>query len=71
MVDDQATFGLTTAEVAARFRTAPGTVRYWRHTGFGPKGIRVGRRVLYPLAEIERWERSLVAGAADPTVGAA
>lgn len=37
---------LTTDEVAERFRTSPSTVRYWRHLGIGPAGIRVGRRVL-------------------------
>jgi hypothetical protein len=37
---------LTTEEVAERFRTSPATVRYWRHIGMGPAGVRVGRRVL-------------------------
>jgi hypothetical protein len=31
---------LTTEEVAARFRTSPATVRYWRHIGIGPPGLR-------------------------------
>jgi hypothetical protein len=48
---------LTTAEVAARYRTAASTVRYWRHRGTGPRGIPIGRRTLYDLAELERWER--------------
>lgn len=52
---------LTTEDVAARYRTAPSTVRYWRHIGFGPKGIKVGRRVLYTQAEIDRFERELAA----------
>lgn len=46
---------LTTAEVAEVCRTAPATVRYWRHTGYGPKGLKVGRRVLYPAASVEAW----------------
>ena len=50
---------LTTADVAERFRTCPATVRYWRHTGYGPTGARFGRRVLYPLVEVERWEREI------------
>jgi DNA-binding transcriptional MerR regulator len=50
---------LTTAEVAERYRTAEATVRYWRHIGYGPKGVKVGRRVLYPVAEIERFDASL------------
>jgi len=48
---------LTTAEVAARFRTAPSSVRDWRSKGIGPLGIRFGRAVLYPLPEVEEWER--------------
>lgn len=47
---------MTTEEVAQRLRTAPGTVRYWRHAGKGPRGAKIGRRVLYDLAEVERWE---------------
>ena len=46
---------LTTQEVADRFRTSPSTVRYWRHTGQGPKGVLVGRHVLYDEAECDRW----------------
>ncbi|MGI5325527.1 helix-turn-helix transcriptional regulator [Actinomadura nitritigenes] len=48
---------LTTAEVANRYRTEPSTVRYWRHIGDGPKGVKIGRRILYRLSECERWER--------------
>lgn len=50
---------LTTEDVAARYRTAPSTIRYWRHIGYGPKGIKVGRRVLYSPTEIDRFEREL------------
>lgn len=48
-----------TGEVAERYRTKPGTVRYWRHIGYGPKGVKVGRRVLYPHAEIQRFDSEL------------
>lgn len=51
---------LTTEEVADRFRTSPATVRYWRHIGIGPSGVRVGRRVLYDEAECDRWWESKV-----------
>lgn len=47
---------LTTAEVAARYRTSDSTVRYWRMTGYGPKGEKVGRKVLYSVEEIERFD---------------
>jgi hypothetical protein len=53
----------TTDDVAERYRTAPGTVRYWRHIGFGPRGTRVGRRYLYPEAEIRRFDAELIAKA--------
>ena len=53
---------LTTEEVAARFRTSPATVRYWRHVGIGPVGVRVGRRVLYDEAKVIRWWQSKVSG---------
>lgn len=46
---------LTTEEVAAIARTAPSTVRHWRHMGTGPRGIKRGRRVLYPQSAVERW----------------
>ncbi|MFD5111476.1 helix-turn-helix transcriptional regulator [Streptomyces sp. NPDC058391] len=52
---------LTTADVAARYRTAVSTIRYWRHIGYGPKGIKVGRRVLYTEAELGRFEQGLAA----------
>lgn len=49
---------LTTEEVAARYRTSPATVRWWRQVGtYGPRGIKVGRRVLYSLASCEEFER--------------
>ena len=51
---------LTTEEVAQRFRTSPSTVRYWRHLGIGPAGIRVGRRVLYDEGECDRWWQTKV-----------
>lgn len=55
---------LTTAELADRYRTAEATVRYWRMVGYGPRGIRVGRRVLYAREECERFERELAEAAA-------
>ncbi|MFJ8687181.1 helix-turn-helix transcriptional regulator [Micromonospora wenchangensis] len=46
---------LTTEEVAAVARTVPSTVRYWRHLGKGPKGIKLGKRVLYPESAVAAW----------------
>ena len=44
---------MTTEEVASRYRTAPSTIRYWRMIGYGPKGRRVGRRVLYDERDVQ------------------
>ncbi|PKV95899.1 hypothetical protein ATK30_6832 [Amycolatopsis echigonensis] len=52
---------LVTEELAARFRTADSTIRYWRMIGYGPRGVKVGRRVLYSLAEVEKFEAELAA----------
>lgn len=46
---------MTTAEVAAMLRTSPETVRYWRHIGKGPRGFKVGRKVLYETADVKAW----------------
>ncbi len=53
---------MTTDEVGEHFRAPAGTVRYWRHIGYGPKGFKVGRRVLYPVAEVRRFEDELRRG---------
>jgi predicted DNA-binding transcriptional regulator AlpA len=47
---------LTLAEVAEMTRTNPATLRYWRSVGdCGPKSFKLGRRVLYHRAGVERW----------------
>ncbi|MGI8614897.1 MAG: helix-turn-helix transcriptional regulator [Nocardioidaceae bacterium] len=53
---------LTTPEVAKHYRTSEATVRYWRHIGYGPRGIKVGRRVLYALSEVARFDAERRAG---------
>lgn len=61
---------LTTAEVAERYRRPEVTVRYWRHIGYGPKGVKMGKRVVYARAEIERFDRELAQGAGAACPGA-
>jgi predicted DNA-binding transcriptional regulator AlpA len=47
---------LTLAEVAAMTRLSVGTLRYWRHAGSGgPQSVKLGRRVMYRRADVERW----------------
>lgn len=55
---------LTTAEVAGLLRTSPETVRYWRHVGKGPVSFKLGRRVLYALADVEAFVEDARAAAA-------
>lgn len=58
---------LTTEDMAKRYRTVTSVIRYWRHTGYGPQGIKVGKRVLYPRDQVEVFDQWLreqsVAGA--------
>jgi len=46
----------TRKEVADRYRTTPATVAYWAHTGY-LRGIRVGRRMLYPEKLLTEFEQ--------------
>ncbi|MFB4300629.1 helix-turn-helix transcriptional regulator [Actinomadura sp. NTSP31] len=45
----------TTTETASYLRRPPGTLRQWRHRGFGPKGFRCGGIVVYRRSEVLRW----------------
>jgi excisionase family DNA binding protein len=46
---------LTTEEVADLLRTSPESVRWWKQTSKGPAFVKVGRRILYPEAELLAW----------------
>lgn len=50
-----ATRYMTTEEVADLCRTSAESVRYWRNVGKGPDCIKVGRRVLYAVDDVESW----------------
>ncbi|MDX3807663.1 helix-turn-helix transcriptional regulator [Bosea thiooxidans] len=51
---------LTLDEVVARYRNqiSEGTFRNWRCKRIGPSFIKIGKAVLYPLDELDRWDRS-------------
>lgn len=51
---------LTTQETAARLRVNVGTLANWRVRGEGPRFIKLGRKVLYPLAELEAFEQRML-----------
>ena len=53
---------LTATELAERLRMSPGTLQNWRTKGFGPKYIKFGKHVLYPIALVEQWENSYLRG---------
>jgi hypothetical protein len=49
---------LLPTEAAERLRVSVGTLANWRTAGEGPKFLKFGRRVLYPVPELEAFERA-------------
>jgi hypothetical protein len=54
---------LVPLEIAERYRVPLATVRHWRHKRYGPIGVRVGNHVIYPAAEVERFDAELARAA--------
>lgn len=52
----EAVINLTPEELAARLRVSLRTLEGWRNRRQGPSFRKFGRRVLYPLDLLERWE---------------
>ncbi|MFZ5682456.1 MAG: helix-turn-helix transcriptional regulator [Pseudomonadota bacterium] len=54
-----ATKFLTSEEVSARYRgeISVGTLRNWRAMRIGPAYVKIGKAVLYPVEELEAWDR--------------
>jgi hypothetical protein len=50
---------LTLNEVIERYRSqiSEGTLRNWRSIRVGPSFLKVGKAVLYPRVELDRWDR--------------
>jgi hypothetical protein len=50
---------LTLDEVVERYRgqVSEGGLRNWRSMRIGPSFIKIGKAVLYPLKELDRWDR--------------
>jgi len=42
------------------------TWRYWRHRGYGPPAVRIGRRIFYREADIDRWIAEQFQGDGEP-----
>lgn len=70
MTKPQPTEWMNSVEVAEMVRAPEQTLRYWRWKGTGPKGTKVGRRVLYRRSDVEAWlverERAQHGQDADP-----
>jgi hypothetical protein len=53
---------LTPDEVSERYRgeISTGTLRNWRAMRIGPSYVKVGKGVLYPVSELDAWDRKNV-----------
>lgn len=49
---------LTTPQLAERWHMSKKTLCMWRVTGHGPRFMKIGQRVLYPMSEIESFEKA-------------
>ncbi|WP_315769464.1 MULTISPECIES: helix-turn-helix domain-containing protein [unclassified Bradyrhizobium] len=50
---------LTPEEVSDRYRGAVsvGTIRNWRAMRVGPAFVKIGKAVLYPIGELDAWDK--------------
>lgn len=50
---------LTPSEVCQRYRQefSVGTLKNWRIKRIGPSYVKLGRSVLYPIDELDAWDR--------------
>lgn len=46
---------LNIAEVSELTGVPVATLRYWRHTGTGPRSFRIGKRIAYKREDVETW----------------
>ena len=42
-------------EVETAYRIPVGTLANWRNQGKGPGYIKYGRKILYPVSELDKW----------------
>ncbi len=50
---------LTVEEVSQRYRgeISVGTLRNWRTMRIGPPFVKIGKAVLYPIEELDKWDK--------------
>ncbi len=51
-----ASIHLNSAELASRWHTTPGAIRTMRWRGSAPTTIKIGKRLLFRLADVEAFE---------------
>ncbi|PZV34963.1 DNA-binding protein [Mesorhizobium kowhaii] len=53
---------LTPEEVIARYRgqVSEGTLRNWHCMRIGPSFLKIGKAILYPSGELDRWDKSIL-----------
>jgi predicted DNA-binding transcriptional regulator AlpA len=61
---------LTPDEAAAWLRSSERTLERWRGEGAGPRFVRLGRRVVYRLADLETWIDRQTQRPSNPSSGA-
>ena len=51
---------LTPEEVVTRYRgeISAGTLRNWRAMRIGPTFVKIGKAVLYPVEELDAWDKT-------------
>ena len=47
---------LNEVELAARWGMSPKTLQRWRNLNVGPEYLKLGKKVMYPLADVEDYE---------------
>jgi len=53
---------LTVKQLCDCWHIAYQTLQSWRTSGYGPKYMKWGKQVLYPLVEVEAWEAKHLVG---------
>lgn len=53
---------LTEAELARRWLHSPRSLQRWRRRGDGPPHLRLGRRIIYRLVDVEAFEAAARSG---------
>jgi hypothetical protein len=61
---------LTPEEVSERYRghVTVGTLRNWRSMRTGPAFVKIGKAVLYPVDELDKWDRQNLIMCASPSM---